>query len=435
MQDNVNEWQSQQERTSGNDGQEHPQVPSSLLSNILHHLELSPEQTPSEPSLDDLLLKLRSTAWQDRTLALHALEKLKYPVSIDLLSPFLQDKDATVRAATVHALSMISKQVPLHWLIEAFHDPNWHVREVAVFALAKQGARVPREIFMAALHDKDGSVREAASFVLQQNSVDHNSSGLYGQLREETPMHNELYDPTRLNGQSNGHSPENTPPAEWSGVFMEYSGNSAHPHTVNEQVQAYAAGQYTPHNATSYENSPDEYAEMMPSRHEKLTSYRLRRKSHKGWWAITIVLVAFLLLGVGRVSSVIVPQINISIGQKDAKNVIVPVPITDHSFPMKTDYSIIMQKTLSSALHLTSQQLLAKLKERGSLNVIAVDQGVSTSVLAKAELNAFNTILQNAVSTGQISSTYADQLMNQLQKNSDLREKIAITLLTAAPTP
>jgi HEAT repeats len=432
MQDNVNEWQSQQERTSGNDGQEHPQVPSSLLSNILHHLELSPEQIPSEPSLDDLLLKLRSTAWQDRTLALHALEKLKYPVSIDLLSPFLQDKDATVRAATVHALSIISKQVPLHWLIEAFHDPNWHVREVAVFALAKQGSRVPREIFMAALHDKDGSVREAASFVLQQNSVDHNSSGLYGQLREETPMHNELYDPTRLNGQSNGHSPENTPPAEWSGVFMEYSGNSAHPHTVNEQVQAYAAGQYTPHNATSYENSPDEYAEMMSSRHEKLTSYRLRRKSHKSWWAITIVLVAFLFLGVGRMSTVIVPP-NISIGLKDAKSVV--VSSTDKGFPMRSDYSIIMQKALSSTLHLTQQQVLTKLKERGSLNVIAADQGVSTSILAKAELNAFNTILQNAVSTGQISPADVNQWMSQLQKNSDLREKIAITLLTAAPTP
>jgi hypothetical protein len=432
MQDNVNEWQSQQERTPGNDGQEQPQVPSSLLSNILHHLELSPEQTPSEPSLDDLLLKLRSTAWQDRTLALQALEKLKYPVSIDLLSPFLQDKDATVRASTVHALSMMSKQVPLHWLIEAFHDPNWHVREVAVFALAKLGARVPREIFMAALHDKDGSVREAASFALQQNSVEHNSSSLYGQLREETPMHHELYDPTRLNDQSNGHSSESTSPAEWSGAFMEYSG--ARPYTVNEQVQAYAAGQYTPHNATSYENSPDTYAEIMPSRHEKVTSYRLRRKSHKGWWAITIVLVAFLFLGVGRVSSVIVPQINISGGSQDTKSGVAPVSIANQGFPMGQNNAIIMQKALTNALHLTPQQLLAKWKERGNLNAIAADQGVSTFALTQAELNAFNTILQNAVSTGQISPADANQWMGQLQKNGDLREKIAVTLLTAAPT-
>jgi HEAT repeats len=431
MQDNVNEWQSQQESTPGNDGQEQPQVPSSLLFNILHHLELSPEQTPSEPSLDDLLLQLRSTAWQERTLALHALEKLKDPVSIDLLSPFLQDEDATVRATTVHALSMMSKLVPLHWLIEAFHDTDWHVREVAVFALAKQGARVPREIFMAALHDKDGSVREAASFVLQQN---HNSSALYGQLREETPMHNELYDPTRLNGQSNGHSSESTPPAEWSGVFMEYSGNSAHPHTVSEQVQAYAAGQYTPHDATSHEGTPNEYAEITPSRHEKVTSYRLRSKSHKGWWAV-IVVVALLFLGVGRVSTMFVPQINISISPNEVKNVVVPVPITDKGFPMGPDYAVIMQKALSSTLHLTQQQLLTKLKERGSLNVIAIDQGVSTSELAKAELKAFNTILQNAASRGQISPAYADQLLSQLQNDSNLREKTAITLLTAAPTP
>ncbi len=125
----------------------------------------------------------------------------KYPVSIDLLSPFLQDEDETVRAATVHILGIMSKQIPLHWLVEALHDTNWHVREVAVFALAKQGSRIPREVLMAALHDKDGSVREAAYFVLHQNSVDETSSALYGQLREEIPMQHELYDPTRLNGK------------------------------------------------------------------------------------------------------------------------------------------------------------------------------------------------------------------------------------------
>ena len=433
MQDNTHEWESKQDRTQKNDDQEHLQVPSSLLSNILHHLELSPEQTPSEPSLDDLLLKLRSTAWQDRTLALHSLEKLKYPVSIDLLSPFLQDEDATVRATTVHALSIISKQVPLHWLIKAFHDTNWHVREVAIFALAKQGSRIPREILMTALHDKDGSVREAASFVLQKNSVDKNSSALYGQLREEIPMHHELYDPTRLNDKSNGHSPESTPPAEWSGVFMEYGGNSARPYTVNEQVQAYAAGQYTSHNATPYGVPADEYAEIMPSRHEKVTSYRLRRKSHKGWWAI-IVVVALLFLGLGRLSTtMVVPQINFGTDSKDVKSV--AVSKNADGFPMQPTYGVIMQKALSTTLHLTPQQLLAKLQERGSFNIIAIDQGVSTSDLGKAELNAFNTILQNAASTGQISPAYADQWMNQLQTNSDLRDKIAVTLVMAAPTP
>jgi HEAT repeats len=432
MQDNTNEWQSKQDRTQNNDDPEQVQVPSSLLSNILHHLELSPEQTPAEPSLNDLRLKLRSTAWQDRTLALHSLEKLKYPVSIDLLSPFLQDEDATVRAATVHALSIISKQVPLHWLIKALHDTNWHVREVAIFALAKQGSRIPREVLMTALHDKDGSVREAASFVLQQNSVDKNSSALYGQLREEIPMHHELYDPTRINDKSNGHSPESTPPAEWSGVFMEYGGNSAHPYTVNEQVQAYAAGQYTPHNATPYGVPSDEYAEIMPSRHEKVTSYRMRRKSHKGWWAI-IVVVALLFLGVGRLSTMFAPQINFGIGPKDVKSVVVSKNVD--GFPMRSTYEIIMQTALSSTLHLTSQQLLAKLKERGSFNIIAIDQGVSTSDLGKAELNAFNTILHDAASTGQISPAYADQWMNQLQNNSDLRDKIAVTLVMAAPTP
>ncbi|HEY5001952.1 MAG TPA: hypothetical protein VII61_02285 [Ktedonobacteraceae bacterium] len=201
---------------------------------------------------------------------------------------------------------------------------------------------------------------------------------------------------------------------------------------MNEQVQAYAAGQYTPHNATPYGVPSDEYAEIMPSRHEKVTSYRMRRKSHKGWWAI-IVVVALLFLGVGRLSTMFAPQINFGIDQKDVKSVVVSKNVD--GFPMRSTYEIIMQTALSSTLHLTSQQLLAKLKERGSPNIIAIDQGVSTSYLGKAELNAFNTILHDAASTGQISPAYADQWMNQLQNNSDLRDKIAVTLVMAAPTP
>ncbi len=423
MQNNENEWQFKQDRTEENKEPEHPQRPqpsSSLLSNILHNLELSPEQAPSTPSLDDVLLQLHSPAWQDRTMALHALEKLDDPISIDLLSPLLQDEDATVRATTIHALSMISEHMPLHWLIEALHDTDWHVREVAVFALAKQGARVPREVLMAALHDKDGSVREAASFVLQQN--DHASSDLYGQLREETPMHNELYDPTRRNG----HSSESIPPSEWSGAFMEYSGTR--PHVVNEQAQAYAAGQYTPHNATSHEGPPDEYAEITPSRHEKVTSYRLHRTSHKGWWA-AIIIVALLFLGFGRMSSTFaVPQISFGSDSKSAQSVVVPSSTGD--FPVEPDYAALMQNSLAVTLHLTPQQLLTKLKDGGSLNSIAAEQGVSTADLEKSELSALNTILLQATSTGHISSDAANQWMSQLQKNSSLREKIVVTLLT-----
>ncbi|MBA2391462.1 MAG: HEAT repeat domain-containing protein [Ktedonobacteraceae bacterium] len=423
MQNNENEWQSKQDRTAGNEEPEHPEPPSSLLFTILHNLELSPERTPSTPSLDDVLLQLHSPAWQDRTMALHTLEKLDYPVSIDLLSPLLQDEDATVRATTIHALSMISKHMPLHWLIEALHDTDWHVREVAVFALAKQGARVPREVLMAALHDKDGSVREAASFVLQQN--DHTSSDLYGQLREETPMHNELYDPTRRNGKSNGLTSENIPPSEWSGAYMEYSGTR--PHVVNEQAQAYAAGQYVPHNATSHEDSSAEYAEITPSRHEKVTSYRLHRPSHKGWWA-AIIVVALVFFSFGCLSVMYGSQANFNTTSKSVQSAVAPA--STENFPVGPDYAALMQKTLAVTLHLTQQQLLAKLKDGGNLNNIAAEQGVSTGALEKSEMSAFNTILQQATSRGDISPAYADQWMNQLQKNSGLREKIAITLLT-----
>jgi hypothetical protein len=425
MQNNENEWQSKQDTAEEKkelEHSEHPQPPSSLLSTILHNLELSPEQTPSIPSLDDVLLQLHSPAWQDRTMALHMLEKLDYPVSIDLLSPLLQDEDATVRATTIHALSMISKHMPLHWLIEALHDTNWHVREVAVFALAKQGARVPREVLMAALHDKDGSVREAASFVLQQN--DHTSSDLYGQLREETPMHNELYDPIRRNGKSNPS--ESTPPSEWSGAYMEYSGTTRS-HAVNEQAQVYAAGQYVPHNATSHENPPDEYAESTPSRHEKVTSYRLRRTSHKGWWT-AIIVVALVFFSFGCLSVMYGSQANFNTTSKSVQSVVAPASTED--FPVGADYAGLMQNTLAVTLHLTPQQLLAKVKDGGSLNNIATEQGVSTGALEKSEINAFNTILQQAASRGDISPAYANQWMNQLQKDSNLREKIAITLLT-----
>lgn len=407
MQDNTHEWQSKPDREARNDEPEQPQVPSSLLSNILHHLELSSEQTPPELSLDDLLLKLRSPSWQDRTLALHSLEKLQYPVSIDLLSPFLQDEDATVRATTLHTLSIMNMRIPLHWLIEALHDTNWHVREVAVFVLAKQGPRIPKEVLMAALHDKDGSVREAANYVLQRNSVDKISSALYGQLREEIPMHHKLYDPTGLNGKHNDHSSESTPSTEWSGLLMEYS--SAHPHPVSEQAQAYAAGQYTPHNAVSHEAPSDEYAEIMPSRHEKVTSYRLRRKSHKGWWA-AIVVVALLFLGLGRLSTTFVPQIGSGYSAKDVQKMIASANTA--GFPTGPDETAIMQNTLAGTLHLTPQQLLTKLRSDNSLVITANNLGVSKADLENSEMNALNTILQGAKSTGQISPADADQWMN-----------------------
>src|SRR5438876_4665745 len=348
MQENDHEWQSNQDEIQREHEPEQIQVPSSLLSNVLHHLDLSPEQTPPAQSLDDLLLKLRSGTWQERTQTLHALGKLEQQaISLDLLAPFLNAEDETVRATTIYILSTMSQEVPLHWLVKALHDKNWHVRENAVFALAKQGTRVPIEVLMTALHDRDGSVREAASFVLQQRSDHATVSALYGQLREETSMQREPYDPAYSNGKHNNHTPVAAPDGEWNGTFMEYSGNARRTHAVSEQMQAYASGYHVPHNATTHEAPPDEYAETMGARNEKVTSYRLRNRSHKSWWIATVIITAFLFLGIGRLSTMfpapgifegsVKPMNNITIAEPN-KNFIIDDPT----------YAPIMQSALST---------------------------------------------------------------------------------------
>ncbi len=434
MQEKENEWQPGQDGIQKDDETEQPQTPSSLLSNVLHRLGLPPEQTQSELSLDDLLLKLRSGTWEERTVALRALGRLEHPVSLDLLSPFLKDADETVRATTLDVLSTMSKQVPLHWLVEALHDTNWHVREAAIFALAKQGARVPIEVLMTALHDKDGSVREAASFALHQSSVDETSLALYGQLREETSMQRELYDPARLNGKNNGHVPETTPDGDWNGAFMEYGNNSTQAHTVSEQVQVYAANHYAPHGAASHEVPPDEYSGIMSSRNEKVTSYRLRSKSHKSWWALAIVVVAFLFLALGRVSTTVVPQISFDANSKGGSSISMPAKLVDFSFNDPA-YAAIMQSALSNALHLPPQQIQEQIKQLGSLDAVADQQGVSASQLQIVEMDAFNQIINFAMNTKGIDSQSAKAQLERLNNDSSLREKTVLGMLNVTSTP
>jgi len=429
MQDKEHEWQSNQDATERDDEAEQLQVPSTLLSNVLQRLELLPEQASSELSPDDLLLKLRSGRWEERVQALCTLEKMEYTISIELLAPFLKDEDEAVRAAAIHMLGTMGQQVPLSWLVEAVHDMHWQVRETAIFALAKQGHRIPIEVLMTALHDGDGSVREAASFVLQQSPVDETSSALYGQLREETFMQRDLYDPARLNGKHSFQSSENGTNDGWNGAFVEY-GSFARSHEVSEQVQAYAAGQYTLHDATSYEAPTDEYAEMMSSRNEKVTSYRLRRKSHKVRWAI-ILITALLFFVLGCLSATVVRQTNFEASPKDIQNVS-PSKLAD--FPFNTSaYASIMQNALSNALHLTHPEIMMQLKRYGSLRAVAENQGVSASQLQEIEMNAFNSIFNQAVSMKDIDPQVANSWINRLQSNPALREKIVLELLTSAP--
>ncbi len=430
MQENEHEWQSNQDEIRGEHEPEQIQVPSSLLSNVLHHLDLSPEQVPPAQSLDNLLLKLQSDTWQERTQALHALGKLgPQAISLDLIAPFLHAEDETVRATTIYILSMLSQEVPLHWLVEALHDKNWHVRENAVFALAKQGARVPIEVLMTALHDRDGSVREAASFVLQQRPNDATVSALYGQLREETSMQREPYDPASSNGKHPNHTPVAAPNGEWNGTFMEYSGNAPRTHVVSEQMQAYASSYHAPHTATTHEVPPDEYAETMGARNEKVTSYRLHKRSNKSWWIATIIITAFLFLGVGRVSTMLLPQSTFDNGLKPINNITIAEPNKNFMLDDPT-YAPIMQNALSSALNLPPQRILEQVKQLGSLDAVASRQKVSSSQLYTIEMNAFNEIVNNATKTGRVNPKDGASLIDQLSNDSGLREKTVLVLLS-----
>jgi hypothetical protein len=435
MQENEHEWQSNQDEAQAENALEQSLVPSSLLSNVLQHLDLSPEQAPSEQALEDLLLKLRSGMWQERTQALQTLGKMENAVSLDLLAPLLHDADETVRATTLYVLGTISGQVqvPLHWLVEALQDKNWHVRETAVFALAQQGTRVPIEIIMTALHDRDGSVREAASFVLQQRSGDAMASALYGQLREETAMQSELYDPTHSNSKQNGHTPITAADGEWNSTFMEYSGNAARGHTVNEQMQVYASGYHAPHEPMQQEFSHEGYAEAMAARNEKVTSYRLRKKSHIGWWIATIIITAILFFGLGfgllsitNVSSRVVG------GFKQSSSAMPAMSNADPTQSFLFDepsYAAIMQNALSNALHLTPQQILEQVKQLGSLDAVAAQQGVSSSQLYVVEMDAFNQIANAATKTGKTTPDSASSMITLLSNNNDLRSQVVLKLL------
>ncbi len=435
MHDEENEWHNNPDGDNTEGAAEQQQVPPTLLPNVLQRLGLAPGQAPSdfELSIDDLIAKLKSDRWEERVVAVRALGKLEMAVPIEMFVPILHDEDPTVRAATVHLLGNMGRRTPLHWLVEALQDPDWQVREVAVLALGKQGQRVPNEVLMTALHDTDGSVREAARFALQWNSLAEKTS--YGRLWEEKPMQREQYDTALSNDKHNSIPFENVPYDGWNGTIIEYSGNSHSPHGVREQAQAYAARQYTPGNHTPQEAPSYEYAEagVMPSRGEKITSYRIRGKSHKGWWA-AIIITAILFLGLGQLSAFLfMPHIrSFGTGSKGIQSVVAPAEV----FPFgNLTYAPIMQKELSSLLHLTPQQIIEQLKMRGSLSAVATAQDITASQLRDSELRAATQIVNAALASGDIGKEQAGNLTQQLQNNPAFLEKATLTSLEAAPLP
>ncbi len=428
MQDNENEWSSCPQDDNGEGLEEEPQVPPTLLPAVLQRLGLTPELLTEdfELSVDDLIAKLRSASWEERVMAVRALGKLEHAVPIGMFSSVRHDEDATVRSATVHVLGNMGERTPLSWLVEALQDADWHVREVAVLALGKQGQRVPVEVLMTALHDKDGSVREAARFALQWNSL--NEKKAYGRLwEEERLMQREPYDTALSNGKQQEKSFAAAPSDDWNGAFFEYSGNARPAPLVREQAQAYAAQEYMPHDPIEQEAPSYAYAGAMHAQGEKITSYRVRRRSQKGWWAVVII-TAGLFLMLGRLTVSATSPLGMG-GAKFVSPAIAPA----RTFPFENaTYAPIFQKDLASGLHLTPIQLQEQLKQQGSIDAVAAQQGVSSSALEKIELSAFQDVFNDAVKMGDIDQGTADKLMQQIQQDPNFREKASITLFESA---
>src|SRR5260370_31327394 len=99
---NENEWHISKDGDNQRVSSGQAQVPSSLLPTVLHRLGLTPEQTLSELSLDDLAAKLKNDDWEVRVAAVRALEKLAGGTHLGLLVSSLGHGGRCVRAAADH---------------------------------------------------------------------------------------------------------------------------------------------------------------------------------------------------------------------------------------------------------------------------------------------------------------------------------------------
>src|SRR5260370_11741842 len=99
---NENEWHISKDGDNQRVSSGQAQVPSSLLPTVLHRLGLTPEQTLSELSLDDLVAKLKNDDWEVRVAAVRALEKIAAATPTELLASPLGDQNAAPRAPAWH---------------------------------------------------------------------------------------------------------------------------------------------------------------------------------------------------------------------------------------------------------------------------------------------------------------------------------------------
>lgn len=418
---NENEWLISKDGDNQKVSSEQAQVPSSLLPTVLRRLGLTPEQTLSELSLDDLAAKLKNDDWEVRVAAVRALEKLAVGTHVELLVSALDDEDGSVRAAAVHVLGNEGERAPLQQLVAALRDPDWHVRETAVLALGKQGQRVPTRVFITALYDPDQSVREAARLIMQQNP--HDKSGgykertavSYGRLWEQKTMQADTNNTSFSNGREGSTSFENVP----YDTDIEYSIAAAQSHGMQQQMQEYA-----PQERAFYE-----YHETISSHGEKITP--LRRSPRWGWW-VAIAIAAILFFALGRMTVWVIP---VPLPFPETMQVPEKIP-GPGMFPFQNPkYNWIAQDDIASALHLTPRQITEQLKAGKGMTDIAAAQGVSEGQLQGIELKALAGLLDTAVKAGDIDRDQANQWIKQFEQNPQTMDKITTTLfLTPTPT-
>lgn len=380
------------------------QVPSSLLPAVMQRLGLPSEQDLSEKSVDELAVDLRSDNWEVRIAAARALGKLDSEAPVELLVPALDDEDGSVRAAAVFALGKVGNRAPLNRLVAALHDPDWHVRETAVLALGKQGQRVPSEALMTALQDTDEAVREAARLALQGHAAEERIPASYGQLWEQKTMQHDKNNIILTNEHT---SHETMSYHTTNGGSFEEIGNS-------EQVQVYAPR----------EDAPGEYYSEASPGWEKVTSFPHRRPQRAWWGVVAVTALLFSLMGGGLALFVMSSVVHTSSGSKSAMPQVKGFPF--EKFIQIPPYSSIVQKDVGTGLHLDPKEITARLKSGQSMVDIAAAQGVSASQLATIEMNAFNDVLDNAVSSGAINQQLADQWRQQLQNDPSLLDTITV---------
>jgi hypothetical protein len=239
-------------------------------------------------------------------------------------------------------------------------------------------------------------------------------------------MQQEHYDTARSNGKRKS-APLGTPSSDdWNGAFFEYSGARA----LKEQSQTYATRECAAPDHVEREPSSYEYAGVMSSRGEKITSYRVRPWSQKGWWVVVIITAGlFLMLGRFTVSGV---PINMGVSKVISSTNMAPARM----FPFDSaTYAPIFQKDLASGLNLTPLQAQEQLKQLGSFEAVAAAQGMSADQLQQIEISAFQDVFNNAVKAGDMDQGTADSLMQRLQNEAGFREKAALTLFNAASSP